>query len=189
MGGIFYLVGWFLLGFGFVLVCEYLFFPNYWLNHFGFHFACTFACNCWPAGKLSLLSERNIFCISVPLCALVLHYLVTIPGSKLWQCWPAIVNASYFPQVLIYSSLFQGQGTSFKARLTSQSMLWKLQEAWRFLLPFSFFFLDCSIGLFNLTSSDDQNVLLKGLNNNSDDFCPFGREMCQRQAVLFGFFY
>lgn len=83
---------------------------------------------------------------------------------------PHSVNASYWPQLSIYPSVFQRWGVTFKTCLTLQSVLRKLQEPQSLLLSFSFFFLNCNISLFNLTSSDDQNVMLKGLNNSSDDF-------------------
>lgn len=53
---------------------------------------------------------------------------------------------------------------------------------------FSFFFLNCNISLFNLTSSDDQNVMLKGLNNSLDDFVlleeKYARDKLSSLAIL-----
>jgi len=72
---------------------------------------------------------------------------------------------------LVYIPLyFKNEELLFKTGLALESVLWKLKESQSLLLCFPFFFLNCNISLFNLTSSDDQIVMLRGLNNSSDGF-------------------
>lgn len=74
------------------------------LNHFGLCFAWK---NCWPGKKFLLLIQWNIFYISLLLCTVVLHYLVTILGSKLlWKLSHHIVWMPVIVLSLVYIPLY-----------------------------------------------------------------------------------
>lgn len=88
------------LGFFFLTDCK----TKNLLNHFGLCFAWK---NCWPGKKFLLLIQWNIFYISLLLCTVVLHYLVTILGSKLlWKFSHHIVWMPVIGLSLVYIPLY-----------------------------------------------------------------------------------
>lgn len=80
------------------------------------------------------------------------------------------MKASYLPQLSVYMPLyFRDEDLLLKHVRLYKACCGNCRNH-GLLLSFSFFFSNCNISLFNLASSDDKKVTLKGLNNSSDDF-------------------